>query len=91
MQSITHQPGNVRPKIRLAKHVTLSTYFPAGTRFFYGYPAGEDSGFLNRVGPEIEELVAARPICCAGRDVFIVNFAAEPGRLPRRLPLTLPY
>ncbi|MDB5182781.1 MAG: hypothetical protein JWO47_565 [Candidatus Saccharibacteria bacterium] len=56
--------------------VSLSTYFPSGTQFYYGYPAGEDSGFLNKVTPSVEELVAARPNCCAGPDISVINFAA---------------
>jgi len=55
---------------------TLSTYFPEGTVFFYGYPSGEDSGFLNRVAPSTEELVAARALCCTGGKVSAVCFAA---------------
>ena len=44
----------------------LSDYFPTGTCYFYGYPAGEDESFFNKVPVEIEELVAARANCCAG-------------------------
>jgi hypothetical protein len=58
------------------KHVSLSAYFPQGTIYFYGYPAGKDSGFLNRVAPHVEELVAARAHSCAGPDVSVVSFAA---------------
>jgi hypothetical protein len=58
------------------KNVSLSRYFPAGTTYFYGYPAGEDSGFLNKVPPVIEELVAARAFSCAGDKVSVVCFAA---------------
>jgi len=56
--------------------LSLSTYFPKGTQFYYGYPAGEDSGFLNSVTPPTEELVASRPISCAGDDVAVVCFSA---------------
>lgn len=68
-----------RPSSRIlqqTKKLSLSTYFPAGTRYFYGYPAGEDSGFLNKVPPKVEELVAARALSCAGPDVSVISFAA---------------
>ncbi|HSX53451.1 MAG TPA: hypothetical protein VLF90_03745 [Patescibacteria group bacterium] len=58
------------------KRLSLSRYFPAGTSYFYAYPAGEDSGFLNKVSPKVEELVAARTLSCAGEDVSVVKFAA---------------
>lgn len=58
------------------RNISLSTYFPEGTQFYYGYPAGEDSGFLNTVTPVVEELVAARPLCCAGPSVSVVCFSA---------------
>lgn len=56
--------------------LSLSSYFPKGTSFFYGYPSGESSGFLNLVPPEVEELVAARVVCCAGSGVTPVCFQA---------------
>lgn len=62
--------------IRPRREISLSTYFPSGTTYFYGYPAGEDSGFLNRVVPKVEELVAARAFSCAGSKVCVVGFAA---------------
>jgi hypothetical protein len=58
------------------KEISLSSYFPDGTQFYYGYPAGEDSGFLNKVTPSVEELVAARANSCAGKNVSVVNFSA---------------
>lgn len=58
------------------KNISLSTYFPAGTQYFYGYPAGEDSGFLNQVPPSVEELVASRAVSCAGDHVSVIEFAA---------------
>ncbi len=61
---------------RSRKSISLSTYFPVGTQYFYGYPAGEDSGFLNRVPPAVEELVAERVMSCAGEHVSVVGFAA---------------
>src|SRR3989344_2382678 len=58
------------------KSLALSNYFPKGTNYFYAYPAGESSGFLNKVSPSVEELVAARALSCAGPDVNVVKFAA---------------
>ncbi|MBL8121824.1 ATP-grasp domain-containing protein [Candidatus Saccharibacteria bacterium] len=55
---------------------SLSSYFPKGTQFFYGYPSGDSSDFLNLVPPYVEELVAARVVCCAGNDVSPVCFKA---------------
>jgi hypothetical protein len=56
--------------------LSLSSYFPAGTHYFYAYPTGDDSGFLNNVAPAIEELVAARAYSVAGPNVNIVSFSA---------------
>lgn len=58
------------------KRVSLSTYFPAGTKYFYGYPAGQASGFLNSVSPTVEELVAARAVSCAGHAISVIKFKA---------------
>jgi hypothetical protein len=55
---------------------SLSDYFPNGTEYFYGYPAGAASGFMNKVVPEVEELVAARAVSCAGPNVTAISFAA---------------
>lgn len=55
---------------------SLSDYFPADTEYYYGYPAGANSGFVNLVKPDIEELVAARPFCCAGPNLKILAFGA---------------
>lgn len=55
---------------------SLADYFPAHTVYFYGYPSGLASGFLNRVTPDVEEIVAARPNTCAGDEINIINFAA---------------
>ncbi len=60
-----------------SKKFTLSRYFPEGTEYFYGYPAAEDSHFFNGVPPEIEELVAARPLVCAGPNVKTICFEAS--------------
>ncbi len=62
--------------IQLQKKKSLSTYFPKGTQYFYGYPSGEDSGFLNQVPPTTEELVAQRAESCAGNHVKVVQFAS---------------
>lgn len=58
------------------KPLSLSTYYPESTQYFYGYPAGYDSGFLNKVPPEIEELVSMRAISCAGPSVSVISYAA---------------
>ncbi len=58
-----------------ANAVSLSRYFPKNTCYFYGYPSGESSGFLNKVPPAVEELVSARPLVCAGGDIAVVAFA----------------
>lgn len=67
----------------------MSDYYPSGTQYFYGYPAGEDSGFLNKVSPTVEELVAARIFSCAGSHVSVVSFAATSSPLvdPRLLDI----
>lgn len=56
---------------------SLSRYFPEGTEYFYGYPAETDSHFFNGVAPEIEELVAARPLVCSGPGVKTICFKAS--------------
>jgi hypothetical protein len=60
--------------------VSLSRYFPEGTEYFYGYPAGEDSQFFNRVPPLSEELVTARSLICAGEHVqpIVLSAAVDP-------------
>jgi|GEM_PF-903476 len=60
--------------------VSLSSFFPVGTQYFYGYPAGEHSGFYNAVPPYVEELVAARSLSCVGPWVTPVTYAS--GRDP---------
>lgn len=74
--------------------MSLSDYFPAGSCYFYGYPAGEDAGFLNKVPPTVEELVAARIYSCAGRHLSVVSFAAtNPSTVDAKLlnALGIPY
>lgn len=53
---------------------SLSNYYPEGTIYFYGFPAGENSNFYNLVPPWKEELVAARPLICAGDNLRVVTF-----------------
>lgn len=60
----------------MTKH-TLSAYFPPETAYFYGFPAGENSGFFNQVPAWKEELVAARAMICAGDKIKVVCFAAN--------------
>ncbi len=62
-----------------AKNVTysLSRYYPKETIYFYGFPAGENSNFFNMVPPWKEELVAARPLTCAGDALHVVTFATS--------------
>ncbi len=55
---------------------TLSRYFPAETFYFYSFPAGEESGFFNGVPTWVEELVAGRPLLCAGPDVRVITLAS---------------
>ncbi|MEK7643709.1 MAG: hypothetical protein AAB390_00185 [Patescibacteria group bacterium] len=64
----TDKPGRV-------KKISLSDFFPAGTEYFYAFPAGEDSEFFNRVPPWKEEIVAARTLICAGEGVKVAVFA----------------
>ncbi|MEK7528892.1 MAG: ATP-grasp domain-containing protein [Patescibacteria group bacterium] len=63
----------------------LSQYYPRNTVFFYGFPAGEDSQFFNGVPPWIEELVAARPLVCAGGGMKVVTFHSTSGERTLRL------
>lgn len=58
------------------KTYTLSRYFPADTLYFYSFPAGEESGFFNNIPPWVEELVAGRPLLCAGPDVKVMTFSS---------------
>lgn len=55
--------------------IDLSTYYPPGTVYFYSFPSGEDSGFFNGVPAWKEELVAARSLICAGKNVKVVTFS----------------
>ena len=64
-----------RVTLKSKEAVSLSKYFPRDTVYFYGYPSGDESGFLNKVPPRVEELVSGRPLACAGNNVKIVTFA----------------
>lgn len=57
--------------------VSLSDFYPKGTIYFYGYPSGTDSGFLNLDPPSSEELIAARPNICLGANMSVINFCAS--------------
>lgn len=66
----------LKTKQSLKKKLSLSNFFPEDTVYFYGYPAGEASGFLNLVTPDVEEIVAARPNSIAGDSIYVINFNA---------------
>ena len=55
---------------------TLSRYFPANTVYFYAFPAGEESGFINSVPTWVEELVSGRPLLCSGSNMKVITFAS---------------
>ncbi len=54
---------------------SLSEAYPEGTAYYYGYPVGWDSSFLNECPAAVEELVAMRPAVCAGKNVNVVTYA----------------
>ncbi len=56
--------------------LTLSHFFPKGTEYFYSFPSGENSYFYNNASPYTEELVAARALACAGKDIKVISFSA---------------
>ena len=60
--------------VRSKDSLSLSTFFPKKTIYFYGYPSGSDDGFFNKVSPETEEMVAARASSCAGPNVVPMHF-----------------
>ncbi|MBI4281531.1 ATP-grasp domain-containing protein [Candidatus Uhrbacteria bacterium] len=62
---------------READQYSLSAYYPLHTAYFYSFPSGEDSHFFNGVPPWKEEIVAARPMVCAGSNVRVVAFASS--------------
>ncbi|QQR55367.1 hypothetical protein IPG41_02320 [Candidatus Peregrinibacteria bacterium] len=53
----------------------LGRVFPKETVYFYGFPFGWDSHFLNESSPEDEECVAGRPMVCAGPGVKVVVYS----------------
>jgi len=56
--------------------VSLSKFFPKNTEYFYSFPYGEDSNFFSYDPQWKVELIAARPIVCAGPNVKVIAFAA---------------
>lgn len=56
------------------QEISLSTFYPEGTEYFYSFPSGEDSHFYNNASPYTEELVAARAFACTGNSVKAVGF-----------------
>src|SRR3989344_3028534 len=71
-QAENHTGSRKQPRL-----ITLSNYFPPGSVYFYSFPAGLESNFYNAVPPWIEELVAARPMICSGKDIRILTFASS--------------
>lgn len=71
---ITLEPDDEPPS---ALEFSLSRYYPPGTVYFYGFPIGESSHFYNLVPPWKEELVAARPLVCAGNQMEVITFATS--------------
>ncbi len=79
MESLLHR-STLQPQILSnvgGDQYSLSAYYPARTAYFYSFPSGEDSNFFNGVPPWKEEIVAARPMVCAGSDVRVVTFASS--------------
>jgi hypothetical protein len=58
------------------KKIYLSNFFPRGTEYFHSFPIGDSSSFFNNCPPWSEELVAARPLVCAGKNVKVLVFSA---------------
>ena len=56
--------------------LSLSSFFPPSTEYFYSFPAGEDSSFFNIDPAWKDELFAMRPMVCAGPNVKVITFAA---------------
>ena len=75
-QTFRRFADKAKKKVSPTRKITLSDFFPKDTVYFYGYPSGEDSGFLNLVHPSIEELVAARPLSCLGDSLSVLCFTA---------------
>lgn len=60
----------------MAHKISLSDFFPLDTEYFYTFPSGAHSSFLNKANAWSEELVAARPLLCAGENIKVITFAA---------------
>lgn len=71
----TKQDNNSEEDSPKRRH-SMSDYYPKGTTYFYGFPVGENSNFFNLVPPWKEELVAARPMICAGDNLKVVVFSS---------------
>ncbi|MCK9186334.1 hypothetical protein M0P48_02755 [Candidatus Gracilibacteria bacterium] len=72
-----------KPKGKLK--FSLSEFLPKDTVYFYSFPAGEDSKFYNHVTSWEEELVAARPLICAGDKIKVITFSSTLKRETWRL------
>ncbi len=79
-------------KSRDQKEMSLSTFYPEGTEYFYSFPSGEDSNFYNNASPYSEELVAARAYACAGNSVKAIGFSSttSPAVMELRKNLGMP-
>lgn len=75
-QTFRRFADKAKKKVSPTRKITLSDFFPKDTVYFYGYPSGEESGFLNLVPPSVEELVAARPLRCLGSGMKALCFSA---------------
>lgn len=53
---------------------SLSEVLPAGLTYFYGFPSGQHSRFLNRCPGALEELVAMRAAVCAGPETHVIVY-----------------
>lgn len=69
--------------------LSLSKFFPKNTEYFYSFPAGEDSSFFNKVPAWKEELVAMRPLVCAGDTLKVVTFNATQSDTIKRITTEL--
>ncbi len=54
--------------------ITLSDYLPKGTEYFYAYPLGDTAFFYNAGDPVADELISARLLACAGKNVKVVVY-----------------
>src|SRR3990167_6408732 len=74
---VAKQEEEYKLRQKAATELNLSKYFPKGSIYFYSFPSGQDSNFFNTVPPWIEELVASRPLVCAGDNLKVLTFAAS--------------